>query len=259
MTAIQYDKDQSVLNRQGRKLQWLENWAAKVTLTFNVEEINSLSPGLSFSHNLASVVQHFSNGTTVTTPRSFNLGLGGTVSSDAQRIDKLDFFLAFKDFVNNLSYPNTDLRVPCHHDSKILIESDLKLKEWIEVATFANYTNSITTPGGYTFPMSVISHDVSFIVKASGNVTPTWKLVPVSINTNSPFLQAQRNSTNELLITLGPTAAAEAVPRKATPSEKAAPPTETEKPQPSLALVNSHLASEIGAAVAAALQRSLPP
>jgi predicted small lipoprotein YifL len=243
VSALNYDIEQEKINRTGRKLRWLENWSAKVTLTFDVEEGTALNPGISWNTNYSTIVQRFPTGPVVNVPRSFTLGAGGAFSSNARRIDKIDFFFAFKDFLERPD-PNKDLSRPCKHQGSVLIESDLKLKDWIETATFANYTDSITTPQGFKFPMSVISHQVSFVVKAAGNITPTWKLVPVSANTgNLPFFQLLRNSTNDLLITLGSTATKDAVP-----IEKEKP------PEPSQAVINSHLASEIGAAVAAAIR-----
>jgi hypothetical protein len=38
----------------------------------------------------------------------------------------------------------------------------------------------------------VISHEVTFVILYNGNVTPSWKLVKVSVNQGSvPFLSAQ--------------------------------------------------------------------
>lgn len=239
------DDDKKIASQNGfaPKLTWLEKWSAKVTLTLIAEENTSFNPGFSVFNNNHSSVQRFSNGSVVTTPRALTLGLGGGFSSNATRTNKLDFFFAFEDFINS-DDTNKDYSIPCEQFGSFL-ESDLKLGEWIEEATFANYTDSIKTPKKFTFPQSVISHQVNFVVRASGNLSPGFRLARVTFNQGSiPFFQTLRNKTNDILITLGPTAAAEAVPIKP----------KTTQAQPSQALINSHLASEIGRAVAAAIK-----
>jgi hypothetical protein len=47
---------------------------------------------------------------------------------------------------------------------------------------------------------------VTFIVIYGGGVTPSWKLVNFTGNTTTPFLNAQRTNTNDVIITLGPPA-----------------------------------------------------
>ncbi len=49
---------------------------------------------------------------------------------------------------------------------------------------------------------------IIFVVKASGNVNPMWKLVPTSFSTaSSPLFALNRNNTDILLVTIGATAA----------------------------------------------------
>ncbi len=242
--------DKQIAGRDGkpRKLEWFESWSAKITLTLNVEESSSLSPGATYTDPLSSVIKTFSDGSTVSTSRVVTVSAGGQLSSKASRIEKLDFFVTFRDFLDHYN-PNTDLSKACEHMGGGPLESDLKLGEWIEVALFANHTDSIVAPLDRKFPMSVISHEVTFIVKANANATAGWKLVPVSFNQGgSPLFFTERVKTDSVLITLGAEATKDAGPKTARRTPEA--------PQPSQAMINSHLASEIGASVAAAIREN---
>jgi hypothetical protein len=225
-------------------LGWVENWSALATLTLTGEEMSSFSPSLTYTDILSNNIRTFPNGN-VTTSRAFSLGAGVSVSADAIRTGKVNFFYVFKDFLANPNAPGIDLTKSCEHQSTVLLESHLKLDDWIEQALYPPTTKANLPPVGYTQPTSLISHEVTFIIKEFGNITPSWKLVPVSFNTGAlPFFQANRNDTNDLLITLGQTAAAEAG-KKASAA-------------PSNEVLFSHLASEIGTAVATATRGTAP-
>ncbi|MBV9749675.1 MAG: hypothetical protein JO157_12770 [Acetobacteraceae bacterium] len=244
-----------------RKLEWLKDWSAKVTLTLTAVESSAVSPGLSYANPLAGSVRNFSNGTSVSTGRAFTVGAGGSISSEATRIDKLDFFFAFKDFLPNADpatgillrngEPDTDLSVPCAQLGRYL-ESDLKLGEWLKEAVNGVYTDAIQPANGYTLPISVISHEVKFVVLQNANVNPGFRLTEFAFSqSGAPLFQAARNRTDDVLISLGPTAEAEFKPQKS--GAQAA---TTAPAAPSQALIFSHLASEIGTAVSAALGSS---
>ena len=231
------------------KLDWLKNWSAQVTLTITAVESSAVNPGFSYSDPFASSLRKFPNGTSVTASRAFTVGFGGSVSSAATRIDKLDFFFAFKDFLQKPAgtEPDTNLAVPCQELGKFL-ESDLKLGEWLREAVSGVYTDSIRAPNGFVLPISVISHEVSFLVMQNANANPGFKLTEFAFSqTGSPLFQAVRNKTDDVVITLGPTADAALAP--AAKAAVAGAPA-----QPSTAMINSHLASEIGASIAAAIR-----
>jgi hypothetical protein len=243
LRAIARDDLLGEQNKTLPKLGWLENWSALATLTLTAEEMSSFNPSLTYTDILSNDIRKFSNGA-VTTPRTFSLGAGASVSADGTRTGKVNFFFVFKDFLANPDAPAIDLTHSCDHQAPVLLESHLKLDDWIEQALYPVETKANITPIGYNLPTSLISHEVTFVIKVSGNITPVWKLLPVSFNTGTlPFLQANRNQTNDLLITLGQTAAAEA-------GKKAA-------AAPSNEVLFSHLASEIGLAVATSIAPSI--
>jgi hypothetical protein len=80
---------------------------------------------------------------------------------------------------------------------------------------------------------NVISHDVKFEIVTSGNVTPIWTLVRVTANTTGSLFAADRDRTQDLNITFGPTAG----PKELAP-----------------AAANTHLATQIGLAVSQSLK-----
>jgi hypothetical protein len=244
LRAIARDDLDSEHNKTPPTLGFIENWSALSTLTLTSEEMSSFNPSLSYTDILSNDIRKFPNGN-VTTSRAFSLGAGVSVSADGTRTGKVNFFYVFRDFLANPNAAGIDLTKSCEHQSNYLLESHLKLDDWIEQALYPPITKANLTPTGYNQPTSLISHEVTFVIKASGSITPSWKLVPVSFNTGVlPFIQANRNQTNDLLITLGQTAAAEA--GKKAPAA------------PSNEVLFSHLASEIGTAVAAATRGPAP-
>jgi hypothetical protein len=168
----------------------LENWSALATLTLTAEDMSSFNPSITYTDIMSNNVRKFSSGN-ITTPRSFSLGAGANVSADGTRIGKVNFFFVFNDFLANPEAPAIDLTGPCEHQSPVLLESHLKLDDWIEQALLPVETNANLVPIGYNQPTSLISHEVTFVIKASGNITPSWKLVPVSFNTGALHLSKQ--------------------------------------------------------------------
>ena len=201
-----------------------------------MDESASLTPGVSWNQVLPNATKVFGPGTsgTVTSPESFDLGLGGTLSSTATRIDKFNpyFSIAFlnKPKTNNsVCYPENDAFVHAHQtpakSSPLAIEGNLGIEDWLLGAMFTDdllpSQGIKNASGGSTKPES-ISYEVKFIIVSSGTVTPTWKLMRISANTSGTLFGAGRTRNHDLIITIGP---------------------ETTQTN------SSHLASQIGAAV----------
>jgi hypothetical protein len=218
---------------QGRMLEWLESWSAQVTLTLQIDEVTAFNPGLSLNTPIIPATTTFPGSIAVITPQSYTLGFGGVFSSHATRIEKLNFFYAFRDFFRD----GVNRSRTCEHRSNILIKSDLKINQWMTDATFPYTTHSIDQAEipdpGDGGPLNVISHEITFVIVTGANVTPTWNLIRISANTGSlPFLDATRTRSHDLLITIGP----------------------TKKKQPAPEAQNAHLASQIGLAVAQSIR-----
>jgi len=165
--------------------EFLKKWGAQVGLTLQLEEKTTVSPN------------------TVYLPPSppssiFTLAGGLTGTADATRIDKINFYYKVSElYLGPNGKCQRDDNPP--HDS-LLIQSDLKLAEWLDVMVNGVATGHITSIGNE----NVLSHQITFQVTTSGNVTPAWKLVRATVNQSGSFLMASRDRKHDLLITFGP-------------------------------------------------------
>ena len=215
------------------------DWLAQMSLSFQVDESSSVSPGVILTETLPNAIQTFRPGNTVTTSQSRSIGFGGTLSSTATRIDKFNPLYT----VRYLMTPEGKNSI-CRQDdpfagrgwaksSPFILESDLGIRKWLEGAVITDVliasepgppskSGSGGSGGGGSLKTDAYSYEVKFIIISSGNVTPTWKLVQVSANTTGTFFSTGRTRTHDLIITIGPN--------------------DTRS-------LNAHLASEIGQAV----------
>ena len=200
-------------------MDFMDDWGAEVALTLTIDEKSTLSP----------------NGLWMPS-KIFNLSSGISGTSDAQRTEKMNWFYTFADLRNGV--PCDTVESP-HPVGSLLIQSDLKLDEWISSEALAVATNEIASPSssqnqsttvtpataGATPPPAgtqpkavtpaatqaatgvtpnVISHEVTFDITTSGNVAPIWKLVRATVNGSGSLFAASRDRKHDLLITLGP-------------------------------------------------------
>lgn len=249
--------------KQGRSVAWLDSWAAQVTLTLTVEEKTGLNPGIAFTPPLAPAITTFTSPkVTVTTPQTFSLSLGGNFSATASRKETLSWYIDFKKFTDQASLKRARVErnrlyhaaretgaspYPewCNQGNGALIQSDLKLREWLYAATLptfvrggaiGDFSESIRLAADKA-KKDVISHEITFAIVYGGSITPSWKLLRVSGNQGAlPFLNLQRSPTQNLIITLG-----QATPTGVSNTAQA-----------------TTLASQIGQAVATAI-RATPP
>jgi hypothetical protein len=86
-----------------------------------------------------------------------------------------------------------------------LLQSDLKLSEWLFTAVSASLTNTVNFKNAAAgVKDSILQHEVKFLIDTSANATPAWKFKLVTVNPSGTFLNVDRSRTNDLLITLGP-------------------------------------------------------
>jgi hypothetical protein len=218
-----------------RRIKWLESWSAKLTIKLVVDEKGTLNPGVSFTKLYPSALTVFSNKTTLSTPQSASLGLGGLLSSQATRTETVDYFFVFKsDFIDKeKQFANRPDQ--CIESGGILVDSDLKIQDWLDAATFPFYLpNNV---GANSAPPDVLSHETAFVLTTSGNITPSWKLVNVSANQAASLVSAGRTDTGDLIVTIGPGAA----PKSKTPSQ---------------VVQQAHFVSQINSAFSASLKGS---
>lgn len=127
----------------------------------------------------------------------------------------------------------------------MLLQSDLKLNEWLIAALLGTDTNS-TNYTTFTTKDSVLTHEVKFEVVTGGELTPTWKLINATVNPSGTFLSGSRDRTHYLTITMGPTDIVPTGPGKG-------------KRVPSRAAADAALASQIGVAVGNSVRRATRP
>jgi hypothetical protein len=185
-----YDVIMEHQENNGNPVGWLADWGAKATLKIIVEEKSNLSPSV-----------------LVTPPGAFSLNANGSLSTDATRTETITFYYIFAEMVFDPKTHRLPAQEPnvCQHYSDILIESDLKLNEWVEtVGLIPSTPKTVSDPFKSGGPLDTTSHEVQFVVTLTGGITPAWKLVSVSANPSGSFLGATRARTDDLLITMGP-------------------------------------------------------
>jgi hypothetical protein len=168
--------------------KFLAGWGAETALTLTIDEKSTLSP----------------NGIWMPT-KIFNLTSGLSASSDATRIEKMNFFYDL-DALRNADLDKTCPANP-EHDAfgSFLVQSDLKIREWLSTEVVATDLGEIggITDSANAFKQNVIQHEVTFDVITSANVAPSWKLVRATVNPNTLF-STSRDRKHDLLITFGP-------------------------------------------------------
>lgn len=194
--------------------QFLNDWGVQIALSFTIDEKGTLATGLSGTPSaIASLTGNF----------------GG--SATATRIDKLNSFYAVREISRERCVEGT------RPGGSFMMQSDLKLKEWLKINITSSGTGLIVFPTVNEGPykQNVISHQVKFVVETNGSFTPGWKLTQVLINQGNDFLSASRTRTHDLTITLGPLDKEQLSKGRIAPSRAAE---------------NSALASDIGLSVA---------
>jgi hypothetical protein len=239
-----------------------DSWGIQATFTFQVDETSKFTPGVSFNSVRPTAITTFFHQASVMTPQSFVFGLGGTLSSEATRIDTYDTFYTVGDIAyiysqNNVcDYTNSEIMGPDSHSSLLVVRSELGIKEWLpqafKVSSFLRSSRSAENGEGppltiNSYASDSISYNIKYIITTDLNATPTWKLVNVSANTSGTLFDTSRVRTHQLLITIGPGS----IQKSKTPNG-----TVINTYVFSQSALNSHLAQQIGASVAAQLPQA---
>ena len=216
-----------------KNVSFMNSWGVQIALNLTIDEKGSINPAINW------IPPPF--GTTL-----FNFNAGATLSSDAQRVDKVNSFYLVSDLKK--SKCPEEIR----HRGPFLLESDLKLDEWLfDTVQFGatKYIDYPATDANGPFKSNVLSHEVKFDIVSLGNVTPGWKLTRATINQGGTFLSASRDRTQDLTITFGPVATTVMKDPKTGKTKTVV--------SPSVAASNAQLASEIGLAVANGIKNAL--
>ena len=169
---------------------FIDKWGVQTTLTLTYDENGELAPNILWSPP--------SPATSI-----FSLGSGLTFSSDATRINTINAYYLVSDLE----------RAKCSDEARpdgpFLLQSDLKLSEWLFDAVSASMTNTINFANtGLAVSQNVIQHEVKFQIVTSGTLSPSWALTRLVVNGNGTLASGGRTRTNDLLITFAPAAPA---------------------------------------------------
>ena len=183
-------------------LPWIYNWGTTVTQSITVEDQSGASPGLTVLSPIQNVVKMFPAGGNVILPQTASESIGLSGSFNALRTETIQYTFKNREIIE--SYKPE----PCDKND-ILINGNLKIKDFI-------YDNATVARGGHIlFALSgktpwhkpvfnVFSEEITFVAAFGGTFTPTWKLARIQANAASNLLLAERTTTNDLVITLGP-------------------------------------------------------
>jgi hypothetical protein len=171
---------------------FLNDWGAEVAFTFTIVEKSGANPG--------AVWKPVTPLTSV-----FTLGGDATLSANATRIEKLNFFYRVKDLYLR---PGQNCDASREDPSgSLLIRNDLKIGEILDSRILPASTGIATTPNTNNTSSgdkNVLSQEITFEVLTSGDLTPTWILTQATVNATGNFLSASRDRTHDLIITFGP-------------------------------------------------------
>jgi hypothetical protein len=186
--VIRLYADNQPIDPFNRNLKWFDSWAVQISLTLTTDEKGSLNPSVNvLPPGPASSI--------------FNLGLGATLSSEAQRVDKIGSFFSVSELrALQACRPEDRNRGP------FILESDLKLYDWLIAIMISSDNADTPAPQNQNGPFksNVLSHEVKFDIISAGTATPGWKLTTSTINQSGTFLSATRDRTQDVIITFGP-------------------------------------------------------
>lgn len=180
--AVQAAEAVDAGDENGKKRMFIPyGWGVQMQLSLGVDETIALTPGLSLTKLYPNAVTAFGVGNSVTTPQSFNLGLGGSLSREVIRTDKFNTYYSIKDLALKKSYlcdkdgkvkPEEDLfnnlGQPAAMSSPFLIESSLGLKDWL---IGAMYFDTVIPSASAPQPQSPSpSNDAKFKGKFTGKL-----------------------------------------------------------------------------------------
>jgi hypothetical protein len=164
---------------------FLDSWGVQTTLTLAHDEKGSLAPSA-----LWSPIGPATN--------LFTLAGGINLSADATRTNKINAFY----LVSELK------RAQCptgfRPNGPMLLQSDLKLAEWLFTAVGAVKTKTIDIDlTSRAVKENALQHQIKFEIVTGVSATPSWILREVTVNPpGGEFFTASRTRTHDLIITL---------------------------------------------------------
>lgn len=188
-------------------LHWLDDWGTAVTLTITAQDQGAINPGISLVTPLGIVASS----------ESFALGLSASAAATATRSETIQFTFLNADLMNAAG----EKQCGDKFGKGSQVEGDLKIREFLFdkalIARAGNTSLYSKLSSGFKkskfkrpdlpwqWPVyNAFTEEITFLAAYGGNVNPTWKLARFSGNTNPFLIGAQRNYTNDVIVTLGP-------------------------------------------------------
>jgi hypothetical protein len=166
---------------------FMDGWGAEVALTLTIDEKSIFSP----------------NG--IWTPtKIFGLGSGISATTDANRMQKMNFIYKF-DELRNVNIEKVCPAGAPRDAGSLLVQSDLKIFDGLSPAVVNSDLGETKEPTDFknSFGKNDLQYQVTFDLITSANITPAWKLQRASVNP-STFFSTSRDRKHDLLITAGP-------------------------------------------------------
>lgn len=179
----------SEYRESNRKRAFLKNWGAEIALTLRAIDKGALNPTVS-GDNL---------------PGIFTFAGGGHLGANATREMAMTYFIPFSELLADPARGPAGNEEQCDVNVSDPIAGNLKIDETLAagLSTWDGpYTLSESIANGSTW--NTITHHVIFDIEMSASATPTWTIARLTVNPTDSLISAERNSTNELLITFGP-------------------------------------------------------
>jgi hypothetical protein len=171
--------------------EWYRHWGAEIALTLALDDTSTLSPNaVGMPPSPASSI--------------FTIGGNASISSEATRTDKVNYFFTMKQLYN---------RAPCRTGLQprsgapsIIIQNDLKTRAWLndQLLPYQTREANLETSAKGVLQQNVLSHEMKFIVTTSGGINPAWTLTRATINQSGTFFSTSRGRTSDLIVTFGP-------------------------------------------------------
>lgn len=186
--VVEHDIENHKTRGQPFGAAFLATWGVQITLSLTVEEKSTLNPTVVW---------------TPATPATavFTLAGTGTLTADATRIDKLNFYYTIPDLLRR---GKCTAGIQHGSASSLLIQNDLKTREWLNDYLGPVLTGLIDPTSVDAFKQNVLSHEVKFEVVSTGGITPAWKLVRVTVDQTGTLFSTTRDRTHDLTIVFGP-------------------------------------------------------
>lgn len=183
VTQIYWDDITAAQRNHRRITEFFDKWGAQVQLELVAQENTTLNPSASWIPNAI-----------------FSLAGSAKLSSEATRTSQVNYFYRVSELRERGGCLTGAPGTP-HPPGSLLIQSDLKLYNWLSTLMLGAASGDITAIG----KENALTHHVKFEVVSTGTILPAWTLSRVfSVDNGGTLFSTTRDRTHDLLLTFGP-------------------------------------------------------